>query len=475
MQENNNITNTNSQEQTLSQVTNTTTGTAEQGALKTIHRSYNKLNGFEAMLHIIDRFRFVLYPFIFLSIAGSTYSFYNDFLVSFPMLGNNINLIVAFFYSVMLEIVRDGAIIAIFNSKMNLASRALIIGIFLAVTSYMYGSHLKAIDVIEKHAIEYTLAHQNDSTVKATNPKYDLAVSDLTELKKDLAEKKKEKSDDLIKNSTSIHINKRTDALTKIAQIDNDVKKIKIEIKSKNSEIISFKEENIQSIEDSQKLISSILLATLLLTESLAMLGAVIKFINTDNAKKEIAKHSEIVEEYVEVSEQMKRDNEELTKNLANVVKGQSESNQQVMKMISDDMRESSKLNIQFINAIAQNKQETLQQMNQVLQAVNRSTIPTFDQPMQEVAEYKEAPTRQIGFKANSKEEIVTRLFQGGAVEADEKLTTKEKVVGKASRSRNEAVSEVYKILVNNGAIKRDGNKGYFAKTDYQTALRMLG
>ena len=129
--------NKNNQESSLDALTDTRAGTAEQGALKQIHRSYNKLNGFESMLHIINRFKFVLYPFILLSVAGSTYSFYNDFLVSFPMLGNSINLVVAFFYSVMLEIVRDGAIIAIFNTKMKLPSRLLVVVIFLSVTTYM--------------------------------------------------------------------------------------------------------------------------------------------------------------------------------------------------------------------------------------------------------------------------------------------------------------------------------------------------
>ena len=467
--------NKNNQETSLDALTDTRAGTAEQGALKQIHRSYNKLNGFESMLHIINRFRFVLYPFILLSVAGSTYSFYNDFIVSFPMLGNSINLVVAFFYSVMLEIVRDGAIIAIFNTKMRLPSRLLVVVIFLSVTTYMYSSHLKAIDVIEKHAIEYTLANQTTESQNITNPKIGMIESNLKRALTDLNQTKAEYSKQLdISANAKFKINK-LNAQTALVDLKADKKIYEAKIKKYQNELLSLKESNIRNVEDSQALISNILLATLLLTESLAMLGAVIKFINTDNAKKEIAKHSEIVEEYIEISEQMKQDNEELTKNLSNVVKGQSESNQQVMQMISDDMRESAKLNIQFIQAIAQNKNDTMVQMNQVLQMISNSTAQNFNQPIQAVAEQEKVIERQIGFRANSKEEIVTRLFQGGAVEENEKLTTKDKVVGKPSRSRNEAVSEVYKILVDRGAIKRDGNKGYFAKTDYQTALKMLG
>ena len=391
------------------------------------------------------------------------------------MLGNSINLVVAFFYSVMLEIVRDGAIIAIFNTKMKLPSRLLVVMIFLSVTTYMYSSHLKAIDVIEKHAIEYTLANQTTESQNITNPKIGMIEGNLKRALSDLNSTKAETSKQLdISANAKFKVNKEN-AQKALLVLKHDKKVTEQKIERYQSELLELKENNIRSVEDSQALISNILLATLLLTESLAMLGAVIKFINTDNAKKEIAKHSEIVEEYVEISEQMKQDNEELTKNLSNVVKGQSESNQQVMKMISDDMRESAKLNIQFIQAIANNKNETMVQMNQVLQMISSSTAQNFNQPIQAVAEQKEQVERQIGFRANSKEEIVTRLFQGGAVEENEKLTTKEKVVGKASRSRNEAVSEVYKILVGKGAIIRDGNQGYFAKTDYQTALKMLG
>jgi len=466
MQENNNT------EKSLDSLTNTTKGTTEQGALKTIHKNYNKLNGFEAMLHIINRFRFVLYPFILLSIIGSTFSFYNDFIVSFPMLGNTINLVVAFFYSVMLEIVRDGAIIAIFNSKMNAPSRGVVILIFVSVTSYMYSSHLKAIHVIEKHAVEYTLAHQDETKVKANNPKYDVAVSDLVSLKKDLADKKKEKTPKLIENTSSIHTKKREDALALIDKINKEIKSIQKQIKAKNNEIISYKEDNIKNIEDSQKLISNILLATLLLTESLAMLGAVIKFINTDNAKKEIAKHSEIVEEYIEISEQMRADNEELTKNLSNVVKGQSHSNQQVMKMISDDIKETSKLNIQFIEAIAENKRETMQQMNEVLQFISKSTMPNIT--AKTVNQDTQLQKRQIGFVASSEKELVESLYQGGYLKENDKLTSKTMLIDIKSRSEDKIYKDVMRKLSDNKIVEFRRGHGYYALGGLDEALRVI-
>ena len=461
---------------TLESLTGIKKGTTEQGALKTIHRSYNKLSGYEAMLHIINRYRFVLYPFILLSIAGSSYSFFNDFTKAFPMLGDSVNLTIAIFFSIMLEIVRDGSLIALFNSKMRKPSRILVSFIFVAVTTYMYSSHLKAIKVIEQKAIEYTLTHQNQNEINVKNPRFSLANQELKELKKELEDKKAEKTDKLIANSTSIYKNKRESALKRIEQIDTKIEEIKKQIRLKNEEIIKYKNENIKDIQTSQEVISNILLATLLLVESLAMLGAVIKFINKDNAQKEIAKHSEIVEEYVSISEQMKQDNEELTKNLSNVVKGQSESNQNVMKMISDDMRQSANLNIQFIQAIAENKRETMQQMNKVLQMINSSTVPTLDiKQVQTVAQYQdEKPKRQIGFKAQNKQEMLQALYRNGDITEGEKLAPKSEIVNIKKRQENQRITDFYKELEELGVVEHRRGRGYYAVADYQTAINSI-
>ena len=112
-----------SKNNTTNNTKDTSKHTSENNAKIDLHKHYNKLNGFEAMLEITKKYRFVLYPFIGLSIAGSAYSFYNDYKVAFPMLSETAKIFVAIFISVMLEIVRDGSIIAIFNSKMKRGSR----------------------------------------------------------------------------------------------------------------------------------------------------------------------------------------------------------------------------------------------------------------------------------------------------------------------------------------------------------------
>lgn len=441
--------------QTLSEATGTKAGTTEQGALKTIHRGYNKLNGYESMLHIINRFKFVLYPFIFLSIAGSSFSFFNDFIKAFPALGDTVNLVIAIFFSIMLEIVRDGSLIALFNSKMKVPSRVVVIIIFISVTAYLYSSHLQAIKVIEEVAIEYTLANQDETTAQATNPKYEIASTALVELKKDLADKKAEKTPELVANSTSVHISKRDAALTRIDKIEEDIKEIKAEIKAKQSEIIGYKEGNIQSVEDSQALISGILLATLLLIESLAMLGAVIKFINKDNANKEVAKHSEIIEEYESISEQMRKSNDELG------------------LMLSQDIESAGNQNVAFMKAIANNRTMFQSQMNEIMEVMANTPTFAFNQSTQ--SPHVEQPVeRKIGFQANSEEELVKSLYGAGSVSGGNKLVSKAKIINPNNRKEDEQIRGVYSKLQEAGAIEFKQSKGYYAKVDYQTAVNAL-
>ena len=440
--------NDNTKNTDLSSVTNTSKGTSEQGALKTIHRNYNKLNGYEAMLHIINRYRFVLYPFILLSIAGSTYSFYNDFVKAFPMLSDGVNVVIAFFFSVMLEIVRDGSIIAIFNGKMKVPSRLLVVAIFISVTTYMYSSHLKAIRVIEKSAIEYTLAHQDEKQLKANNPKYDVAVQELEELKKDLEAKKAELTPQLIANTTSIYKSKRKDAIAQKRAIESEIKEIKANIANKQNEIIGYKNSNIKDIEDSQKLISNILLATLLLVESLAMLGAVIKFINKDNADKEVAKHKEIVEEYESISEQMRKTNDELG------------------LMLSRDIEAVGDTNVAYVKALAENRKQFQAQMNEVLKLFAQTQPLNFSmpQPMPQFAqEAQPKKTRRIGFEGALSKEDLKEIALSNA-NSNGKLPSKTSLVNVKDRNQTRIYETAMRELKEEGLIEFKKGKGYYLR-----------
>jgi len=447
---------------TLSDVTDTKAGTTEQGALKTIHRNYNKLNGFEAMLHIINRYKFVLYPFIILSILGSAYSFYNDYVQAFPMMSDYIKITQALFFSIMLEIVRDGSIIALFNAKMHWMSRTLVSLIFIGVTGYLFNTHIATKNIIERNAIDYSLTHQDDKKLSVTNPKFDTASQELGELQKDLTSKRAEKTTELIANSTSIHTKKRNDALTRMDKIEREVKDIQKDIKAKRAEIDGYKKDNITDIEDNQKLISNVLLTTLLIIESLAMLGAVIKFINKDNADKEVAKHSEIMESYENMSEQMRKTNDDLG------------------TMLSKDVERAGKQNVAFIKAMADNRKMFQEQMNEVLGMMSSTPTFNFSQPMPKpikatvTAQHQEEQPRPIGFREHSKEKLVKGLFQDGYLKENDKLTSKSMLINSKDRTEDKFYKEVMKELATNGVVEFKAGHGYYAKVSFDEALRVI-
>jgi len=469
MQQNNN---TNQDSSTLSEATNTRAGTAEQGALKTIHRSYNKLNGYEAMLHIIQKYRVVLYPFIILSVLGSAYSFYMDYTKVFPFMPEWLKITKALFFSIMLEIVRDGSIIAIFNSKMKLPSRVLVIIIFFGVTTYLFNTHIKTKNIIEQSAIEYALLHQDEKAVSAKNPKYETATQELDELKEDLTRKKLEITDTLIANTTSIYKAKRTSAISQKANIEAEIKSIKAEIAQKRGEINGYKQDNITSIEESQKLISSVLLTTLILIETLAMLGAVIKFINKDNADKEVAKHSEIIEQYEDMSEQMRKTNDDLG------------------LMLSRDIEQSGKQNLAFVSAMADNREMFQRQMNEVLNMFAQTQTFSFNQPMfnqvqqtqftqptaQQVEQHQEPehkPMKKIGFAVNSRDDLINKIFKD--VESKgEKLPSKTSLVNTGKRSETKIYETTMRELKDIGIVDYQRGKGYFLAVGKESAMHIL-
>jgi len=310
------------------------------------------------------------------------------------------------------------------------------------------------------------LSHQDDKALSNSNPKYDIAVKELKELKDDLENKKAEITPQLIKNTTSIYKAKRADAKSQKAELEKKIENIKDKISKKRSEIIGYKSDNIQDIEQSQKLISGVLLATLLLVESLAMLGAVIKFIHKDNAQKEIAKHSEIIEEYESISEQMRKTNDDLG------------------LMLSRDIEQAGATNVAFIHAIAQNRQMFQSQMNDVLAIMANSQPLAFSgmgmpQVQAKKEEYQtEEPKRQIGFSVtDTKESMIQALYADGAISVGNKLTPKSSIVNTKKRQENQRATNYYKEFERLGIIENRGlgrNGGYYAVADYQTALSTI-
>lgn len=441
-------TNNNTNNNSLEAETGIKSGTNEFSSMRDIHQQYNGLSGFESLMHMIKKYRYVLYPFIFLSVVGSSYSFYNDFIIAFPMNGTFINIAIALFLSVALEIVRDASILALFNNKMKLPSRLLVSLIFLVVTAYLFNSHMKAIKIIESNSISYTLSHQGDEEIIKQSPRMAKATKELKSLEVKLSKKLEEKTPQLMANSTSIHIKKRESALNRIDSIDKQIETIENQIKEQNSIIQNERESNIKGVEDKQKIISMVLLTTLILIECLAMLGAVIKFIVTNNADKEIAKHSEIVEEYINISEVMKVTNIALTQNMAMIAEQNANNNLKTIEMMATM---NNQINEKIYNFMGQmDNQEIVSKKVKV------------NEP------------RKMGFIASNRDEIINKLFDGGKIGKGEKLVGKNEVVNVKNRSEEKLYREVLSELKSVGLVEYSVGHGYTANSSYTVALNTV-
>jgi hypothetical protein len=434
--------------------------TNEYNSMKEIHRQYNDLSGFQSMLHIIKAYRIVLYPFLILSIIGSAYSFYNDFIIAFPMLNIYVVIGVSVFLSIVLEVVRDGSMLALFNSKMKSQSRILVSLIFLVVTIYMFYGHINAISVINKSSVEYHLKNQSDDDIAKLDPKMNQAQSELSSLNARLESKMAEKTPQLLENANSIHQNKREDAIKRIEQIDNDIAKIEADISSRNGVISSSKTQNISKVQEKQDLVSVILFGTLIIVESLAMLGAVIKYIAFNNADREIAKNSEILEEYINVADVLKKSNIAFQKAIATTAQRNAQNGlDMIERMGTFDKQLNDK--IALFMATQAPIQQVIYQTQPQVQTIQ--TTPTYT---------PQSSPRRIGFNTIEKDEIIKALYDGGNIKEGEKLVSKTHIINPQNRTEDKNYKMVVNELVDNGYIEFKKGYGYYAVAPYTSVIK---
>ena len=144
---------------------------------------------------------------------------------------------------------------------------------------------------------------------------------------------------------------------------------------------------------------------------------------------------------------------------------------------VTEDLKQGSKQNIEFIKAIAQNKNEMMQQMNDILVMVAQTgAVAPIATPTPQPTPIS-IPKRTIGFKAQTKEEMIQALYKQGDVSGGDKLEAKNNVVNTKKRQENQKLTDFYKELVDIGVIENRGvgrNGGYYAVADYQTALNSI-
>jgi hypothetical protein len=200
------------------------------------------------------------------------------------------------------------------------------------------------------------------------------------------------------------------------------------------------------------------------------MLGAVIKFINKDNADKEVAKHNEIIEEYKTISEQMRKTNDELG------------------LMLSEDTSKMGEQQLAFIRALAETRGMFQSQMKEILSVVGGSPVIEYATP-HNPQEYKQErkraithgkksiepkrPIRQIGFNVNSKDELIDTILES-VKSAGDKIPSKSSLVDITNRRHKSIYETTMKDLRGMGIVEYKRGSGYYMAVDKDVAQREI-
>ncbi len=471
MKDNNNTTADNS---SFANLSNTIQDTNEFSAVKSLHKKYNKLSGFEAILEIIRGYKYLSYAFVFLSIAVSTYTFQIDLKSAFPQISIYILIVGGLFLAVSFEAIKDTSAIALFNDKMQIIGRVVGSIFFLLALISLFYFHLKAMNQYERTTIISVINSQDTNETDKSNPKLQLAIKELASLEIDLGDKKAEKTPELIVKLTSKYPNQRRDSRIMINSIESELKVIKLNIAIQNDIILDEKIANNKDIVSNQKNISAVLLLLILIIEIFATLGIVANFITVDNASKELAKHSEVVDDYINMADEMRRVNMELSQTLGITIREQTQINQSMLKIITDDIRISSENNLNLIKELANGKNNMMKDTQKVLAKISNTNLKYLEVPKKEVEtiEATPTPTPKINQHRPTTHHIIKDLYNFGEIGVGEKLTSRGQIIDETNRTAKTHYSKVMNELVLIGAIKEVKGKGYFAILDYKTTLQ---
>lgn len=488
----------NEKEKGLDEVLNLPPNSSELEATKEIHRKYNLQNGFIAILEIYRKYKIITYFAIVASVLISAYSFNLDFSVAFPMVDLIFILIGALGLSILLEFVRDVSAIALFNVSMNGLSRILVSLFFIGTTFVLFNSHFKAIGEFEKQAIEYDIKNSDLNTSSAKmNPQLSAAKDDLTTAKADLEAKRAELTPKLIENTTSQFRNKRKDSIAMKANIESDIKILKLDVKMAQKTVTDLWIKDNKEIANGKKAISFILLSIMILIEFLAMLGAVAKFVVLDNSSKEISKHSEIVNETISIGQQLRANNKALQNDLAESVKVTSQINRSILEShrktmleqnnfskgllltqqvahkamvatVAKDMQESSKNILLVLEMMTKNKQAIMMDVNRTLETMANIQIDS----MVKIAPPKTQPKEIFRSGVLTELKIVEMLYGKGKIKKGKKLVSKSSIINIKDRSEDMIYKSAILSLKNLGAISEKKGFGYYAVWSYEDIIK---
>ena len=358
--------------------------------------------------------------------------------------------------------------------------------------------------LIKSYAVfmHYQTAKQIQSFLLGDNiktPMIELIKEDIKSLENQIKLKQSEITEDLIKNTTSIYISKRNDAIKLKKEIETEIKRLQAELSKKRLELIAqIKRDKESKISENSGLvwtffillvifelggtITSILSKRVVLNgtdENLATIEAVKNQmldnksaldysrrktkvfelknqIETVDTNLKIAeKHTEVTREQMKVEEELIQAEEKLNNKKNELLAKRYELQSKQIELIIDDTK------------------KEIEKINDTIHFINNKNYIDID------IEQGENMNRKIGFALNEldKEKAIRELYKNGEVKEGDKLTPKHKIVDVSKMKNNKFMVDLYKELQNRGHIQYMGvgrTGGYYAISNLNEVLKDL-
>ena len=465
----------------LEELTKTYKGTTEYNAYSNLGKERREITGILGVNRKANAFKiasWIAKPF---SIIGSAFGFAtittgiaNQEIFSnlwFILLG--IGLFIGAFFEYLSTANEDSLV----GHKITQMTKT---GIILVVLIKVYAIYM-----------HYQTAEQIQNFLLGNNiktPMTSLIRGDIISLESQIKAKQAEITPGLIKNTTSIFKAKREDAIRLKSQIEGDIARLQSELKRKRLELVK------QSEADKEAKISEnsgLVLTFFILLVIFEVGGTLMSILHKKTILLGVDETIATAEEIKQRLYSKKAGLEETTNRLnAFRVADEIKANHNAITLmeLETKIREDELILLErakLAEIDTRNKELELKAKIEELEGLKYSRmVEAIDQKINQIqaieapliiSEYEDSPQRKMGFVANlTQEDMVKALYANGEVKEGDKLVPKTKIINKNRRREDEKIRAVYNQLLESGIVEYRPSRGYYAKADYETALKAI-
>jgi len=326
----------------------------------------------------------------------------------------------------------------------------------------------------------------NSSTIEVT-PRVALLKSQISDLEKDIADKRAEKNTDsyakLLVNATSVHKNKRDSATASIKDIEDALTRYKESKKSKELELATLTESNVKQEKENIKNDSEGMIWTFFAMLVIFELGGTL--LSVLHKKTILGGVDETIAVTDEVKSRMytKKASLEERSNTLNAFRVADEirANSNSIKLIELESKvkedeillleqarmaelgvanKELELKVKLSELDTLKHEKVIQAIEHKIQQINTINVPTYDNQIQALPTEKKMGFNVAQSDNITKESLISVALAG--VDENGKIPSKSSLIDIKSRKQTTIYESAMKDLVNSGQIELKVGRGYF-------------